>query len=77
MMLFLMQEEENLDESPLLSDLFMELASETRFSILVSLNKKPAKLSTLKRARHLRSGCVPESEQAGQRGSSEKGGRRV
>ena len=31
------------------SDLFMELASETRFSILLSLNKRPARLSSLSR----------------------------
>src|SRR5919199_2887683 len=50
MVLFLMQkDEEIIDKSPLLSDLFMELASETRFSILASLNKKPAKLSSLSR----------------------------
>lgn len=33
----------------LASELFMELASETRFSILASLSKKPAKLSSLSR----------------------------
>jgi predicted transcriptional regulator len=33
----------------LASELFMELAGETRFSILASLNKKPAKLSSLSR----------------------------
>jgi predicted transcriptional regulator len=45
------EEEKNPEASPplLLSDLFMELASETRFSILVSLSKKPAKLSSLSR----------------------------
>jgi DNA-binding MarR family transcriptional regulator len=41
------------DDSPdrhiLASDLFMELASELRCSILVSLGKKPAKLSSLAR----------------------------
>lgn len=42
-----------MDDSPdrhiLASDLFMELASELRCSILVSLGKKPAKLSSLAR----------------------------
>ena len=33
----------------LASELFMELAGETRFSILASLNKKPAKLTSLSR----------------------------
>jgi predicted transcriptional regulator len=42
-------EEEDFDESALISELFMELASETRFSILTSLNNKPAKLSSLSR----------------------------
>lgn len=37
------------DISLLISSLFMELASEARFSLLVSLNSKPAKLSTLAR----------------------------
>jgi predicted transcriptional regulator len=41
--------EEDLDESALISELFMELASATRFSILASLNNKPAKLSSLSR----------------------------
>jgi predicted transcriptional regulator len=41
--------EEDLDESSLVSDLFKELASRTRFSILASLDKKPAKLSSLSR----------------------------
>jgi predicted transcriptional regulator len=31
------------------SDLFMELASETRFSLLISLSKRPSRLSTLSR----------------------------
>jgi predicted transcriptional regulator len=44
-----LEEEEDLDESALISKLFMELASETRFSILTSLNNKPAKLSSLSR----------------------------
>ncbi len=37
------------DPSSLISSLFMELASETRFAILMSLYKKPAKLSSLSR----------------------------
>lgn len=37
------------DVSFLPSTLFMELASEARFSILVSINNKPAKLSTIAR----------------------------
>lgn len=41
--------EETSDDSSLASGLFMELASETRFSILSSLSKKPAKLSSLSR----------------------------
>ncbi len=43
-----MEEEESL-KSPVVSDLFMELASETRLSILASLNRKPSKLSALSR----------------------------
>lgn len=41
--------EEASDDSSLASELFMELASETRFSILSSLSRKPAKLSSLSR----------------------------
>ncbi|HUG97322.1 MAG TPA: helix-turn-helix domain-containing protein, partial [Nitrososphaera sp.] len=41
--------EEGSDDYSLASELFMELASETRFSILASLSKKPAKLSSLSR----------------------------
>lgn len=37
------------DETSLASELFMELASETRLSILASLNERPAKLSSLSR----------------------------
>lgn len=40
---------EKVSDHSLASALFMELASETRYSILVSLNKKPAKLSSLSR----------------------------
>ena len=41
--------EDAYDDSSLAAELFMELASATRFSILASLNKKPSKLSTLSR----------------------------
>jgi len=41
--------EEGSGDYSLASELFMELAGETRFSILVSLSKKPAKLSSLSR----------------------------
>lgn len=44
-----MAENENGNAALLASRLFMELASESRFSILVSLDKKPAKLSALAR----------------------------
>jgi predicted transcriptional regulator len=37
------------DNSPAAAELFMELASETRLSILASVHKKPAKLSSLSR----------------------------
>jgi predicted transcriptional regulator len=37
------------DNSPAAAELFMELASETRLSILASVHKRPAKLSTLSR----------------------------
>jgi predicted transcriptional regulator len=37
------------DNSPAAAELFMELASETRLSILASLHKKPVKLSSLSR----------------------------
>ncbi len=40
---------ENYIDYSLASELFMELASETRFSILASLSKKPSKLSSLSR----------------------------
>lgn len=42
-------EETSSNDCSLASELFMELASETRFSILASLSKKPAKLSSLSR----------------------------
>lgn len=41
------EKEERPGES--ISSLFMELASETRFAILMSLSKKPARLSSLSR----------------------------
>lgn len=41
--------EENYNDYSLATELFMELASETRFSILASLSKKPSKLSSLSR----------------------------
>jgi predicted transcriptional regulator len=37
------------DNSPAAAELFMQLASETRLSILASVHKKPAKLSSLSR----------------------------
>jgi predicted transcriptional regulator len=37
------------DNSPAAAELFMELASQTRLSILASVHKKPAKLSSLSR----------------------------
>jgi predicted transcriptional regulator len=37
------------DNSPAAAELFMQLASETRLSILASVHKRPAKLSTLSR----------------------------
>jgi predicted transcriptional regulator len=37
------------DNSPAAAELFMQLASETRLSILTSVHKKPAKLSSLSR----------------------------
>jgi predicted transcriptional regulator len=43
-----MEEEEN-NDLPLPSELFMELASESRFSILTRLKENPSKLSTLSR----------------------------
>lgn len=43
-----MHVKETFDDSPV-SELFMELGSETRFSILGSLSKKPARLSSLSR----------------------------
>jgi predicted transcriptional regulator len=41
--------EQTSDNASLASELFMELASETRLSILTSLNERPAKLSSLSR----------------------------
>lgn len=41
--------EQSSDKTSLASELFMELASETRLSILASLNVRPAKLSSLSR----------------------------
>jgi predicted transcriptional regulator len=41
--------EENNGDSPLASELFMELASESRLLILTRLNENPSKLSTLAR----------------------------
>lgn len=40
---------ERADEAPLVSDLFTELASETRCALLASLGRRPARLSTLAR----------------------------
>src|SRR3954452_8997487 len=41
--------EQSSDKTSQTSELFMELASETRLSILASLNERPAKLSSLSR----------------------------
>ena len=41
--------EQTSNKTSLASELFMELASETRLSILTSLNERPTKLSSLSR----------------------------
>jgi predicted transcriptional regulator len=43
------EEDSDIGEASPISSLFMELASETRFSIMMSLYKKPSKLSSLSR----------------------------
>ncbi len=39
----------SLEDASIVSEVFSELASETRCSILISLDKKPAKLSSIAR----------------------------